>query len=78
MSTRKQRADAKERFGRRVVRQWQQSKLSLRPFGQAQGLTETNFQAQGLTESNFHAWRRTLQQRAAEDVAFMPVHVVSE
>jgi transposase-like protein len=68
MSTNKQRDDAKERFWRRVVRQWRYSKLSVRAF----------CQDQGLSESNFYAWRRTLRQRAAEGVAFVPVRVQPE
>ena len=68
MSIRKQRDDAKERFWQRVVRQWRQSKLSVRAF----------CEDQGLSESNFYAWRRTLQQHAAAGVAFVPVHVRPE
>src|ERR1700719_4368874 len=68
MSIRKQRDDAKERFWQRVVRQWRQSKLSVRAF----------CQEHDLSESNFYAWRKTLHQRAAEGAAFVPVHLRPE
>ena len=58
----------KEQFWRRTVRQWRRSGLSVRTF----------CQRHGLSEPNFYAWRRTLAQRDAQAVAFVPVEVLPE
>lgn len=68
MSTSKQRAGGKERFWRRVLRQWRQSGLSVR---------EYCWEA-GLSEPSFYSWRRTLAQRDASPVQFVPLAVASE
>jgi len=68
MSPRKQRDGAKERFWRRVVRQWHHSGLSVRAF----------CAEHGLAEPSFYHWRRTLAQRTTPDLAFVPVQVVAE
>jgi transposase-like protein len=57
----------KERFWRRAVRQWRKSGLSIRDF----------CRQEGLPEGNFYAWRRTIAQRDAEKVAFVPVQVIA-
>ena len=67
MSTNNQRDGSKERFWRRMVRQWGNGKLSIRAF----------CLAHGLSEPNFYAWRRLLQQRDAAAVKFVPVRVVA-
>jgi hypothetical protein len=66
MSTGKPRSGAKERFWRRVLRQWRQSGLSVRAF----------CAEHELTEANFYAWRRTIEARDGERVAFVPVRVM--
>jgi hypothetical protein len=68
MSRGNPRDPRKERFWRRMLRQWQRSGLSARAF----------CRQQGLSESNFYAWRRTLAQRDTEPVAFVPVQVLPE
>ena len=68
MSTRKQRDGGKERFWRRMVRQWGNSRLSIRAF----------CLGHGLSEPNFYAWRRLLKQRDAAACAFVPVQVVAD
>ena len=71
MSTHNQRSDSsKERFWRRMVRQWHSSGLSVRAF----------CQQHELAEPSFYAWRRTIAQRDAQAnaPAFLPVQVVSD
>jgi transposase-like protein len=68
MATGKLRDVGKERFWRRMIQQWRRSGLS----GRAFCLTH------GLSESSFYAWRRTLAQRDAEPVHFVPVTVVPQ
>jgi hypothetical protein len=58
----------KERFWRRMLRQWRRSGLSIRAF----------CQRHHLSEPNFYAWRRTLADRDARAVAFVPVQVLPE
>ena len=67
MSTNKQRRTSKERFWRKVIRQWGGSDLSARAF----------CAEQGLSEASFYAWRRTLGQRDGV-VGFLPVQVTPE
>jgi hypothetical protein len=50
------------------VRQWRSSGLSIRDF----------CRVEGLPEPNFYAWRRTIAERDADKVAFVPVQVVPE
>ena len=73
MSTAKQRDSSKERFWRRVVRQWRKSGLSARAF----------CRRQDLSEPSFYSWRRTLAQRDAKaarfvSASFVPVRVVAQ
>jgi transposase len=71
MSTHNQRSDnSKERFWRRMLRQWRSSGLSVRAF----------CQQHELAEPTFYAWRRTIAQRDAVSDApvFLPVQVASE
>ncbi len=68
MSTHQQRDGAKERFWRRVVRQWHHSGLSVRAF----------CADHGLAEPSFYHWRRTLAERAIPDPAFVPVRALAE
>jgi len=67
MSTANQRRSSKERFWRRMVRQWRRSGLSIRDFcAQEQ-----------LSEPSFYGWRRAIAQRDAEATRFLPVRVVA-
>jgi transposase len=68
MSTNKERSSSKERFWHRMVRQWRTSGLSVRAF----------CVEQGLSEPSFYSWRRTLAEREATAVAFVPVTVTPE
>ena len=68
MSTSSQQRSSKERFWRRMVREWRNSGLSVRGF----------CAAKNLAEANFYAWRRTIAERDAATVSFMPVRVVPE
>lgn len=68
MSVHKQQDSAKERFWRRVLRDWRKSGLSVRAF----------CAEHGLAEPSFYHWRRTLQERAPSAPAFVPVRVVAE
>lgn len=66
MSTTKQRSGSKERFWRRVVRQWRHSGLSIRDF----------CVQQQLSEASFYFWRRTIGKRDGQAARFVPVQVV--
>lgn len=68
MSTTKQRPSSKERFWRRMVRQWGSSGLSIRDF----------CDAQQISEASFYAWRQTIARRDAEAARFVPVHVIAD
>ena len=71
MSTNNQRSasrESKERFWRRVLRQWRGSGLSVRAF----------CEEQGLSEPSFYAWRRALAERDAAAVPFVSVRVTPE
>jgi len=68
MSPSSQRGNSKEQFWRRMVRQWRSSGLSVRDF----------CAEKDLSEPSFYAWRRTLAERDAEAVRFVPVRVVPE
>jgi transposase len=67
MLSAKQRDAGKERFWRRLVRQWQASGLSVRAF----------CAREGLTEPSFYAWRRALTERDTQP-GFVPVRVAAE
>jgi transposase-like protein len=68
MSTSKQRCSSKERFWRRIVREWRSSGLSVRAF----------CRERDLSEPNFYAWRRTLAERDAQAARFVAVRVVAD
>ena len=68
MSTTNQRHSTKERFWRRMVRQWGSSGLSIRDF----------CAGQQVSEASFYAWRRTIARRDAEAARFVPVHVIAD
>jgi hypothetical protein len=62
------RDERKERLWRRWIGEWQTSGLSVRVF----------CDRHGLAIPTFYAWRRTLERRAAEAPAFVPVQVVAD
>jgi hypothetical protein len=68
MPTRKQRQSGKEKFWRRLLRQWRASGLSVRTF----------CRLHGLAEPSFYSWRRALAQRDEAQPTFVPVRVVAE
>ena len=68
MSTTNQRRSSKERFWRRLVRQWRSSGLSIRDF----------CAERQVSEPNFYAWRRTIAERDAPAARFVPVQVVPD
>jgi transposase len=68
MAPNNKRDEQKERQWRRWIRAWRASGLSGRAF----------CDRHGLTVASFYAWRRVLEQRAAEPAAFLPVQVVAE
>jgi transposase len=68
MSTHKQRCGSKERFWRRMLRQWRRGGLSIRDF----------CAARDLSEPSFYSWRRTLAQRDAAIPPFVPVQVIPD
>jgi transposase len=67
MSRGKPRDPSKERFWRRMLRQWQRSGLSVRAF----------CAEHDLSQPSFYAWRRTLAERDAQAIAFVPLEVLS-
>jgi hypothetical protein len=62
------RDERKERQWRRWIGEWQASGLSARAF----------CERRGLTVPSFYAWRRVLQRRDAEKVAFVPVQLLAD
>lgn len=66
MSTGKPRDASKERFWRRMLRQWRRSGLSARAF----------CQQRGLSQPSLYAWRRTIAGRDAQALPFVPVQVL--
>jgi transposase-like protein len=68
MSQGKPRDLRKEQFWRRILRQWQRSGLSVRAF----------CEQHDLSQPSFYAWRRTLADRDAHTVTFVPVAVLPE
>lgn len=66
---RSNRDEGKERYWRRVLRQWQASQpTTVRAF----------CVAQGISQPLFYWWRREIQRRDRERPQFLPVHVVGE
>jgi hypothetical protein len=68
MSHGKPRDPRKEQFWRRMLRLWQRGGLSVRAF----------CEQQGLSPPSFYAWRRTLAERDAQAVTFVPVEVLPQ
>ncbi|MDP9179463.1 MAG: IS66 family insertion sequence element accessory protein TnpB [Gemmatimonadota bacterium] len=68
MSTGKPRDPRKERFWRRMLRQWDRSGLSARDF----------CQQRRLSQASLYAWRRTLADRDRHAVHFLPVEVLPQ
>jgi hypothetical protein len=68
MSRSNPQRSSKERFWRRLLRQWRRSGLSVRAF----------CAQQDLAEANFYAWRRIITRRDAETLPFVPVRVVPD
>src|ERR1051326_2626295 len=68
MSRREHRDPSKERFWRRMARQWRKSGLTARDFARQQG----------LSEHSFYGWLRTLRLRDQQAVAFLPVRVAAD
>jgi transposase-like protein len=68
MSTGKHRNAGKERFWRRILGQWRRSGLSVRAF----------CRRHDLSEPSFYFWRRAIDERDRDAVAFVPVEVLSE
>jgi transposase len=66
MSTSNQRRSNKERFWRAMVRRCRSSGLSVQAF----------CQRHGLSQPSFYWWRRTLRERDAAAVPFVPVQIV--
>ena len=62
------RDERKEQQWRRWIGEWRASGLSVRAF----------CDRRGLALPSFYAWRRTLERRAAEVPAFVPVQVVAD
>jgi hypothetical protein len=62
------RDERKEQQWRRWIGEWRASGLSVRGF----------CDRRGLAIPTFYAWRRTLERRAAERPAFVPVQVVAD
>jgi hypothetical protein len=62
------RDERKEQQWRRWIGEWRASGMSVRAF----------CARRGLATPSFYAWRRTLEQRAAEKAAFVPVQVVAD
>jgi hypothetical protein len=68
MSTNNERSSGKEQYWRTRVRQWRASGMSVRAF----------CAERGLSEPSFYAWRRTLAEREATAVQFVPLTVTPE
>jgi transposase len=68
MALGKPRDPRKEQQWRRWLQQWQDSGLSVRVF----------CARHHLPQPSFYAWRRTLQQRDAAAVTFLPVRLAPE
>jgi hypothetical protein len=62
------RDERKEQQWRRWIDAWRASGLSVRAF----------CERRGLAIPSFYAWRRTLERRAAEVPAFVPVQIVAD
>jgi hypothetical protein len=62
------RDEQKEQQWRRWIGEWRASGLRVRAF----------CERSGLALPTFYAWRRTLERRAREKAAFVPVQVVAD
>jgi hypothetical protein len=62
------RDERKEQQWQRWIGEWRASGLSVRAF----------CDRHGLALPSFYTWRRTLERRAAEKAAFVPVQVVAD
>jgi hypothetical protein len=62
------RDERKEQQWRRWIGEWRGSGLSVRAF----------CERRGLAIPTFYAWRRTLERRADQKAAFVPVQVVTD
>jgi transposase len=62
------RDEWKEQRWRRWISKWQASGQGVRAF----------CARHGLAPPSFYAWRRTLARRAADQAAFVPVHIVAD
>jgi hypothetical protein len=62
------RDELKEQQWRRWIGEWRVSGLTIQAF----------CTRRGLDTSRFYAWRRTLERRAADKLAFVPVHVLTD
>jgi hypothetical protein len=68
MSTRKQRDPLKERYWRRMLRDWRRSGLTIRAF----------CRLHDLSEPSFYSWRRMLADREAQAPTFVPVQLFDD
>jgi hypothetical protein len=68
MAPGRSRDEFKERQWRRWISEWRDSGLSVLAY----------CSRRGLNPSSFYAWRRTLERRAAEQAAFVPVHILTD
>jgi hypothetical protein len=66
MSKGQARDGRKEQHWRRLIEEWRVSGLTVRAF----------CARRAVSEPSFYAWRRELQQRDADHVAFVPVRVL--
>jgi hypothetical protein len=62
------RDERKEQQWRRWIHDWRASGLSVRDF----------CARHGLATASFYNWRRALERRVAEELAFVPVQVVTD
>src|SRR5262249_28675725 len=67
MSTTNRRRSSKERFWRRLKRQWRRS-----------GLSNEFCSDRQISEPNFYAWRPTIAQRDVQAARWVPVRVVPD
>ena len=68
MSPNHQQGSSKERLWRSLIQRWRSSGLSVRAF----------CQQQRIAQPSFYVWRRTLAQRDAATVNFVPVRVTAD
>lgn len=68
MSTPMRPRSRKEQFWRQIIRQWDNSGLTVREF----------CARHELSEPSFYAWKRTIAERHAKALTFVPVRVVHD